>query len=84
MFTGSSDGVERGEERVVLERGRALSFHQGRQGLGLSNRLALEGGDEVFGLLRRFPLGIGQGEVDEGHLSLPVLGFRVVVHPGND
>ena len=81
MFTGSSDGVERREERVVLERGRALSFHQGRQGLGLPDRLALESGDEVFGLLRRFPLWIGQGEVDEGHLSLAVLGFRVVVHP---
>jgi len=43
--------------------------------------VTLEGSYEVLGFLRGLPLGVGKGEVDEGHFGLAVLGLGVVVHP---
>ena len=81
LLTCGSDGVEGREERVVLQRGRPFGLEQGRQGFGIPDGVTLERRDEVFGFLRRLPLRVGQGEVDQRHLSLSVLCPRVAVHP---
>ena len=81
MNTVGSNGIERSEECVLFERGRAFSLHEGGQRLSLSDSVAVQGGDEVFWLLRWLPFRVGQCEVDKRHLGLTVFSPRVVIDP---